>query len=302
MQPVLSLSAGDLVLRVRLAGGAILGFDCAGVPLLRPATDEAAPGDVACFPLVPFGNRVPGNRFPVAGRDVPVTPNTSRDPLHLHGNGWLETWSVEEQSTRHLVLQSVGTGQNLPHHYIARQSFALSEAGLEVSLHLRNTDRIPMPFGLGWHPFFPLTEDTLLCTRTGRFWQEGPDYLPQSVAPLPPDLTFDRPRPLPGRWINNAFEGWSRRAEIFRPSKGLGLTLTASEGLGVMQIYRPAGVATFFALEPMSHVSGRMTPGVRGGLQLLQPGETLSGSIVLRPHQINDKSLSSLHNSQETPS
>ncbi|MCZ0962563.1 hypothetical protein, partial [Paracoccus benzoatiresistens] len=39
--------------------------------LMRPATDEALPIDSACYPLVPFGNRVRDNHFSFKGSEPP---------------------------------------------------------------------------------------------------------------------------------------------------------------------------------------------------------------------------------------
>jgi aldose 1-epimerase len=61
-------------------------------PLLRPS-DVAAiasgnPSNLACFPLVPFANRIEGSRFYFAGREYRLTPNRPPDAMAIHGFGF----------------------------------------------------------------------------------------------------------------------------------------------------------------------------------------------------------------------
>lgn len=48
--------------------------------------------DASCFPLVPFANRVSGNRFVWQGREYQLQPNVEWDAHYLHGDGWLGQW------------------------------------------------------------------------------------------------------------------------------------------------------------------------------------------------------------------
>src|SRR5690606_27483745 len=91
---VLTLSAGRTTARITTNGGAVLRLDHAGVPLLRPAEDDALPIDSACYPLVPFGNRICGNRFAFEGKEYALEPNTDWDRHYLHGEGWRSQWSI----------------------------------------------------------------------------------------------------------------------------------------------------------------------------------------------------------------
>lgn len=270
---VISLTAGDLALRLRTLGGAILRFDLGGQPILRPAGDGAGPEEVACFPLAPLGNRIRDNALTHGGVTHTVTPNIAGEPLHLHGESWLADWQIADRVASRLVLEHRHDGPRLPHRYHLRQSFALTPEALSLHLEITNTGDSPLPFGLGWHPFFPASPDPRITTQAADFWSEGPDHLPQNPGRLPPDLDFSTATPLPRRWINNAFSGWSGHADLIWSDRSL--TLTADPIFTVMQLYRPAN-ASFFALEPMSHL-----PGSTDDLRVIEPGESLSGGITL---------------------
>src|SRR3546814_15841335 len=101
----IDLLAGSLRLRLApSAGGSITRFDVmhGGIeqPLLRGA--EGLPDhalESACFPLVPFSNRIRGGSFTFRDRRISLRPNMTGDPSPLHGQGWLVPWQVEEASS-----------------------------------------------------------------------------------------------------------------------------------------------------------------------------------------------------------
>src|SRR4051812_28884808 len=105
-----SLAAGNLTLELSPSvGGAISAFewtDAKGArPILRKCHSPLEKVlDGACFPLVPFSNRVRGGRFSFRGREVALRPNMAGDPSPLHGQGWLNPWIVERQDATSAVL------------------------------------------------------------------------------------------------------------------------------------------------------------------------------------------------------
>ena len=66
---IYTLSHGSLKLDVSDQGGVIEGFWRDTTPLLRPGKKSGVATDASCFPLVPFANRVSGNRFVWQGRE-----------------------------------------------------------------------------------------------------------------------------------------------------------------------------------------------------------------------------------------
>ena len=87
---IIDLQGGALSARISTTGGLLLHYswlrDGLTIPLLRPATDNADALSSACYPLVPFGNRVRGNRFTFKGHDYSLRPNRDWDPHYLHGS------------------------------------------------------------------------------------------------------------------------------------------------------------------------------------------------------------------------
>lgn len=197
--------------------------------LLRepPAGEARAPLQAGCFPLVPFGNRIAGNAFAFEGRSYALTPNMPWDPHVLHGDGWTSEWTIEAAAADRAELAMSHRADGSPFAYDARQSFALDGDTLSVRLAVTNRGAAALPFGLGWHPYFPLTPDTRLEAPAGDHWEEGPGWLPTVRGRPPADLDFRAPAPLPRRWVNNGFEDWTGTARIRWPDRGLALVLEA---------------------------------------------------------------------------
>jgi len=294
---VIDLKDGALSLRVSTGGGIVLGFwwdgDGGRIPLLREApSDVVGALSSGCYPLVPLGNRVKDNRFSFGGKDYSFEPNTDWDPHYLHGEGWQSAWSVISQASNAVELAFSHRGGGTPYVYDATQSFSLSDAGLEMRLTVENKGDAALPFGIGWHPYFPMTPATTLFAPARKFWTEVEGWLPGEATAIPGDFDFSSPAPLPNRWVNNGFEGWSGKALISWPERGTQLRLTADPLLKHAFVFvsdsafDPAFKRGYFCFEPMSHLAnGHNLPGL-GDLTVLEPGAQLTGAIRLCPEKI----------------
>lgn len=294
---IVDLEQGALSARVATAGGRVLALTWRAygesIALLRPAVPNSGGGlDAASFPLVPFGNRVRGNRFGLDGRSHALTPNTAADKHYLRGDGWISEWTVRHRAPDTVELGLTHAASGTPYAYGARQRFAIRDERFEVTLAVTNEAPIRLPYGLGWHPYFPLTPRTTLLAPFARFWTEVEDWLPGAPVEIPADLDFREPRPLPDRWVNNGLEGWSGAAEIVWPERGTRLRIDAGPLFRHAMLFiadrsfDPGFARDYFCFEPMSHLAnGHNLPGF-GDLALLEPGQTLEGRIVLRPERL----------------
>ena len=153
----LHLEAGPMTLELAPElGGAVTAFTHDGVALLRSTPNDA--DDVlqtAAFPLVPFANRIGHGRVAFGGRQLVLAANLPGDPHPLHGEGWLGAWSVERATGDHAVLAFAPQAGAWPWTYVARQTFRVDPRGMTLRLEMINTDTVPAPAGLGWHPSFP---------------------------------------------------------------------------------------------------------------------------------------------------
>jgi len=294
---VVELRGSSLTARLSTRGGLVLGlwWERGGmrVPLLREASsDDADALSSGCYPLVPFGNRVKDNRFTFRGKDYAFEPNTPWDPHYLHGEGWQSEWKVLSQNSSEAEFRFSHEGHDTPYAYEARQRFAIHDDRFDMHLEVRNIGAEALPFGLGWHPYFPMTPATTLKAPARQFWTEIKGWLPGEATDIPEDLDFATARGLPHRWINNGFEGWDDFAEVAWPEHGVRLRLTADEQLRHYFIFvsdagfDPDYQRDYFCFEPMSHLAnGHNLPDL-GDLTVLEPGEEMAVSLQLCPEAI----------------
>lgn len=286
---LLSLRAGRLAVDLAPdAGGSIARFVVEGVgDLLRPASDAAlASGtgmDTACYPLVPYSNRIANGRLAFDGEVFQLGRNWPGVRHPMHGDGWRHTWEVVHRDhgrADFAYLHERGTaGSEWPFRYRARQSFVLDETGLTVELSIENLEHRDVPAGLGLHPFFVRDADTELICRLEGVWRTDSEVLPVQRVPLPPDWDFSTSRPISGMRLDHCFDGWGGEAAITWPQRGLRLELAATEAFRHLVIYVPDG-QRYFCVEPVSHANGAI------GQTRLAAGATLAGIVSFRLVQI----------------
>lgn len=267
------------------------------VDLLRPASGWAlrhgSAADMGCFPLVPFSNRIAGGRFAFDGGTVELPLTMDGCPHAIHGEGWRASWSVEERGAattrlvhRHERRRHEGhghAGAGWPWRYRATQDITLHEDGLSVVLDLLNEDDRPMPAGIGLHPYFPKPPGTRLTARVNGVWLNDPTLLPLARAALPDVWRFPGGVLMDRTVLDNGFTGWDGIATLDWPDLGLRLTVAADGPFGHLVIYAPAG-EDYLCVEPVSHMTDAVNRGQEpdAGLRVLQPGESLRGTMRLR--------------------
>lgn len=287
---IISLSSGDFSAAVGLnAGGSLLYWRRRGDDLMRAATPEAvdrrAADETAMFPLIPYSNRIRGGYFIYWGirRTVPRNHPVVPDPLH--GEGWQKEWSVVGTASDSAALAFTHNGKSgFPFAYEAEQTFKLENGRLTVSLTLTNKGGIPMPCGLGWHPFFPKDEDTLVTFKNKNVWAH--ESAPPRERPIktPPEWQFDKGLKISDLELDTCFGGFDGKAEIVWPSRGRKIAMTAYSDFGHVVVWSPAG-RDFFCVEPVTNATDAFNLASRGiagtGIKTLDPDESLTETMTL---------------------
>jgi aldose 1-epimerase len=263
-------------------GGAISAFEWgagqSGLPILRKSNSPLQNVlDAACFPLVPYVNRIRGGRFSFRGREVRLQPNMPGDPSPLHGQGWLSPWQVDHASELSASLSFRHSAGEWPWDYEARQEFALDERGLSARLTCRNTSAEPMPCGLGFHPYFPCGPETRIDTEVKHAWTIDEKVLP--VEQVPAEGRYDlRDRLVCGQDLDNGWGGWGGSARMTDPAWPYDLEMSSPEAK-FFQLYSPRAGGIFVA-EPVTHANAALNEPEeqwpQPGLRVLEPGEAMS--------------------------
>lgn len=268
--------------RVRLklapeAGGGVARLAVDGRDILRPAPPGSSdPLEMACFPLVPFANRVAHGAFRFGGRDIRLPRED--DGHALHGQGWRTVWTVDEHGPDEVTLGFRHAPGDWPWAYSAEQCFTLLESGLRIGLTLRNDGTKAMPFSLGFHPYFLRAPSTTLDTSTNGIWSDA------SVSATPPAFAGAPLGISDLSETDHCHSSWNRRAMIAEAEQHTFTELTADDGLSFLQVYAPPGEA-FFCAEPVSAVPdafNRTEPWDITGMRALRPGESATVWMEIR--------------------
>lgn len=280
----LTLRSGALELELDPAtGGSIANFVWTGGDGRRTAILRQSPDplggvlDSACFPMVPFANRIRGGAFTFRGREVRLAPNMAGDPSPLHGQGWTSAWSVESASEAEAMLAFDHAAGEWPWAYRATQGFRLTGDSLCIEIACTNLSDEPMPCGLGLHPYFPCGAETRIQTFVDEVWAVDDQVLP--VGREPAKGRYDiSDSPVCGRGLDNGYGGWSGCALLTDPGWPFELVLTSSQAR-FFQLYSPASGALFVA-EPVTHANAALNEPEPAwaslGIEVLQPGEAMN--------------------------
>jgi aldose 1-epimerase len=287
-ESTVGLSAGRLRLKLSPStGGAIFAFEWidgrASRPILRKCHSRLEKVlDAASFPLVPYVNRIRGGRFTFRGREVSLAPNMAGDPSPLHGQGWLNPWTVESVHERRAVLSFRHQAREWPWAYDARQEFALDDGGLAIELSCRNLSDEPMPCGRGQHPYFPCGPQTRLATEVTHAWTIDEKVLPTEKVAASGRYDL-RDRQVCGQDLDNGFGGWGGEARMSDPDWPFELNLSSPEAR-FFQLYSPREGGIFVA-EPVTHANAALNAPEADwpelGMRVLAPGEEMSLTMRL---------------------
>lgn len=251
-------------------------------PLLRALAPDApgvpTPSQLACFPLLPWSNRMAPSGFVFDGKRHVPAPNRAGEPCPIHGDGWQQAWQAVKQ-TDSTVMLALARPDAAPFSYSAELRYTLEDAALLAELNVTNLGDEALPFGIGLHPWLPDPGGAFLQASADGVWLSGADKLPATHAPVPPDWRFDTPATLPPDGVDHVFDGWPGLARIRWPKRGVGLEIEAD--MDYFILYVPVG-RDFFCFEPVDHpINAHNLPGYPG-LSVLAPGATLRRRCVFR--------------------
>ena len=283
------------------AGGAFTRLQWRGIDLLRPAPElgntpaSDAVRSTAAYPMLPWCSRIRAGQLRWDGHDYAIArnfpPGTLTHPHPLHGIGWLQRWTRTESSANAVRLGYLfdargDAAARWPFAHRGWQRVSIDGDQVVLELGVTNESSSAMPAGLGWHPFFCIEAGARVSCPVERYWRAGGDRLPLGLEMLPAHWRFARDaQPAHELEIDHCFTGWTGRARLERPLRGLRVAIEASTLLRNVVLYRRAG-ADWLAIEPMSHMTDAFNRAERGeadsGTLRLAPGESARATVSIR--------------------
>ena len=256
--------------------------------ILRPTSGQISdPNLAAMFPMLPYCGRIRGGSFTYWGilRKVPKNHTGFSEPLH--GDGWLTPWQVVTQSPSEVTLRMIHDkkGDGFPFSYTAEITYTVTGNELSIKMTVHNPSPLPMPCGLGVHPFFVRTKDVMLNYKSQVVWSNESDPIFDDPYTTPAAWDFDGGKPLNNAVFNTCFGGFEEQAEIFYPDKKLKIAIRTTDIFHHVVLYAPKG-KNFFCLEPWSLATNAFnlaSDGVIGtGIRSIGPNQDLTGTISFK--------------------
>jgi aldose 1-epimerase len=263
-----------------------------GFEVLRTTSDDdVARGETmkfACFPMVPYSNRIGYRRMSFDGKVFELESNRVGSPHSFHGNAWMAEWKIDDASDDTLRVSHVhdaGDG-HWPFPYRVEQSFTLAENTLCLCLRVRNIGEQAFPVGAGWHPYFTTDADSCVTFQAQQVWTNDSDMLPVEPVPVDGDWYFGKARPTRGLAIDNCFHGWEGKAILSHPARQRTVSISGCRRLSSLVVFRPGDGREFIAIEPVTQVNNGVNLFAQGragtGVQILRLDDSIEVSMEIR--------------------
>ena len=165
--------------------------------------------------LFPFPNRIRAGRFTWAGKEYQLPLNDTTRKNAAHGFVCRRPWRVAGQGADATAAWVTGEFQgskdapesraHWPADYVLRVTYRLGAGRLRVEAEVTNPDRVSLPFGLGYHPYFsmPLTpggtaDDYTIQIPARSYWLLEESLPTGERKPVDAARDFSRPRAFSG--------------------------------------------------------------------------------------------------------
>jgi len=257
-------------------GGCLASLTRGDVEVLRTMPEGSRdPLQSACFPLVPYCNRIRDGRFTWDGREVRLPANFAPEPHSLHGLGWQRPWEVTREAGFKCALAHSHDGSGgWPWAYEAEQRVRLGPRGCAITLDVTNRADAPMPCGLGLHPYPRRRGETRVQFGAGAMLEVDEGLIPNGAAS--PADQWAEGSVLPGQTIDHCLTGWAGAARV---SDDLGTITLQARGARFLHLYAPQD-GSALCLEPVSHQPD--APNARPEQMIvLPPGCTASLTMTI---------------------
>ncbi len=171
--------------------------------------------------LFPFPNRIRAGRFSWNGQEYQLPLNDPTQRNAIHGFACRHPWRVVDQGAGSDQAWLTGEFQCSkdapeclslwPADHRLRLTYRLGAGWLRLEAEVSNPDSKPLPFGLGYHPYFHIpsgsSEGATVQVPARNFW-ELQDSLPTGKRPVvDPPRDLNQPRPFSSLQLDDVLTG-----------------------------------------------------------------------------------------------
>lgn len=240
--------------------------------------------------LIPWPNRVAGARYTFQGTEYALPINQPTDDAAIHGLLRFLPWEVVGRATDTITMtNTLWPTPGYPFPLRSQAEFTLTGDALAVAYECTNIGSVPLPIGVGTHPYFtvgtPTVDTAILTVPAETMLITDANGIPTGTAPVA-DTEFDfrTPRAIGNTVLDTAYtkltpgENGQARVTLESPDGSRRLSVQMDNIDGFVQIYsadtlpNPATHRRSLAIEPMTCAANAFNSG--DGLVVLDPGES----------------------------
>jgi len=233
------------------------------------------------FVMLPFCNRIDRGKFSYNGRDITFPINRPDQEVAIHGLSRDLPWQIAASSDVALKLEQSVDHAITPYRYSATLSYRLEEEKFIAALHVTSRAAETLPYGMGFHPWFAVSDDASISFNAAGYLDLDKRGLPLKPVSLPsPSLRYVR-RDNVG--MDRYFHGWNGSAMAADPDWGGLLTIMGGGALTNLHfVFSPLWYG--MAIEPVTNapaVLNRRDLAPLGDMRALAPNESLDGEMQI---------------------
>ncbi|MGD0501025.1 MAG: aldose 1-epimerase, partial [Bryobacteraceae bacterium] len=228
-----------------------------------------------------------------------------RGPIPMHGFLTNATqWEVEEiqadqnsawVTSRLDFYRQPDWMAQFPFAHTIEMTHRLKDGVLEVMVKLNNLSAAPMPVGIGFHPFFQVTDaprdDWTFSIGARTRWIVNQNIPTGETEPIEKFLPDNRGGSLKGRTLSDVFTDLIRdadgKATMWLQGKNERVEVLFGPTYKSAVVWFPAGpTQNFICFEPMAGITDGINLAQKGlykELQYIPPGQTWQGSFWIKP-------------------
>lgn len=259
-----TLEHGAQSVTLATIGAALRTYAVGGRDVVQPFEADAVAPAFHGMVLAPWPNRLADGAYEFAGRDLQVPLTEVDRRTALHGLACWQRWEIESATSDAATLVlDLPASPGYPFSLTVATTYALSDAGLTITTRATNTGHEPLPYGVGFHPWFspgdgPLDACTLSLDAGSRVLVDD-RLLPTGTAPVTDSYDLRQARLMEGIALDDAF------VDVIRDGDGLSWSRLSCPDGAVTEIWMDA------AAQAWQVCTGDAVPGVRRSSVAIEP-------------------------------
>lgn len=236
--------------------------------------------------LFPFTNRLKNGAYTFEAIDYALNINQKEENNAIHGLVYNKTFKIlsketsEDFASLKIGFKETTKTKGFPFKYTLELTYTLTKNSLSLNVEIKNNDKKPFPFSVGWHPYFYSSDlyNSSLSLKSNKKLVFDNNMIPVSVK----DISIAGEVQIKDRYFDDCYILNSKSVDFKTPDYHI--TLNSSSEENFLQVFTPSN-PNAIAIEPKTGPSNSFNNKL--GLAILNPNESyqISWSITLNDNE-----------------